>query len=314
MLILFLTVVTGFYFAVRYFLLKHALREVNRELTNIRRDIIRNRILHLPLPDQDLEKMTESVNDILEEIRKERQDYVKREREFQRQIENISHDLRTPLTVILGYLKWNRRLCGDWEHSPRLEESLDTIERNARKMERLVSQFYDYSRLNVMEDGVEMQEMDAGRILRESLADNSLILERACLQVTCELPEHFVSVWGNAQALERIFANLLQNAGRYACSFLHIYMREEAGQVSLSFLNDTEKLKEEDIQKIFERFYKKDNSRGREGSGLGLTIAKSLAEKMGGTLTVKAVEGSEGRILCFILTLKKSLESTAGTR
>ncbi|MCR2049425.1 HAMP domain-containing histidine kinase [Acetatifactor muris] len=292
MLILILAVAAGLYFSVRYLLLKHALRELNRELAGIRCDIDANKILHLPVPDRELEKLAESINGTLEEGRRERVEYGKREREFQKQIENISHDLRTPLTVILGYLKWNRRFQEDCEHgecSARMEESLETIERNARKMERLVSQFYEYSRLTAVEEGYEMQEADAGRILRESLADNSLILEKACLQVSCELPEHAVTVWGNAEALERIFTNLFQNAGRYAHSFLHIYREEEAGQVRIFFVNDTENLKAEQVSDLFKRFYQTDRSRGQAGSGLGLTIARTLAERMGGELKAEVM-------------------------
>nr|WP_297864601.1 HAMP domain-containing sensor histidine kinase [uncultured Acetatifactor sp.] len=318
MLILILAAVIGLYFAIRYLLLKHALGELNRELTDIRHDIGRNQILHLPVPDRELERLTESINSTLEEVRRERVDYEKREKEFQKQIENISHDLRTPLTVILGYLKWNRRFREDWEHSERMEESLETIERNARKMERLVAQFYEYSHLNVLENKFELQEVDAGRILRESLADNSLILEKACLKVKCELPECAVAVWGNAEGLERIFSNLFQNAGRYACSFLHIYMEKEAGWARIFFANDTENLKAEGVSELFERFYKKDRSRSRDGSGLGLTIARTLAERMEGRLTAEAeamevfeesggdeaTAGNRKTFLRFILTLR----------
>ena len=321
MLFLILAAVIGLYFAIRYLLLKHALGELNRELTDIRQDIGRNQILHLPVPDRELERLTESINSTLEEVRRERVDYGRREKEFQRQIENISHDLRTPLTVILGYLKWNRRVQEEWtpeKYSARMGESLETIERNARKMERLVAQFYEYSHLNALENRFELQEVDVGRILRESLADNSLILEKACLQVRCELPECAVAVWGNAEGLERIFTNLFQNAGRYARSFLHIYMEREAGQVRIFFANDTENLKDEEVSELFERFYKKDWSRGRSGAGLGLTIARTLAIKMGGSLTAEAEAmeacGDSGRdeatagngktFLRFTLTLK----------
>ena len=101
--------VMGGYFAFRYFALKRALREMNRDLLEIQKDVSRNQILHLPLPDRALEQAMESVNGTLEEVRRQRLEYEKRETEFQKQMEDISHDLRTPLTVILGYLKWMKR-------------------------------------------------------------------------------------------------------------------------------------------------------------------------------------------------------------
>ena len=106
--VLLLAVAAG-YLAFRYFSLKGALRKLDWDLQEICRELSDNRILRLPLPDRDLEKLTESVNASLADIRQERLSYEIREREFQQLIENISHDLRTPLTVILGYLKWMRR-------------------------------------------------------------------------------------------------------------------------------------------------------------------------------------------------------------
>ena len=107
------------------------MKEANREFQDILKDIQQNQILHMAMPDKELENMAQSVNQALEQIRTERQEYEKRERAFQSEIENISHDLRTPLTVVLGYLKlmkgqrrrtwrwWRRssgkqRPCKDW--------------------------------------------------------------------------------------------------------------------------------------------------------------------------------------------------------
>ena len=81
------------------------MKEANREFQDILKDIQQNQILHMAMPNKELENMAQSVNQALEQIRTERQEYEKRERAFQSEIENISHDLRTPLTVILGYLK-----------------------------------------------------------------------------------------------------------------------------------------------------------------------------------------------------------------
>ena len=90
------------YLAFRYFALKNALQKADQDLREILEDLSQNRIVRLPLPDRDLEKFTGSVNATLEEIRRERLSYEEREARFQELIENISHDLRTPLTVILG--------------------------------------------------------------------------------------------------------------------------------------------------------------------------------------------------------------------
>ena len=214
-------IVIAVYFATRFFLLKKAMKEANREFRDILKDIQQNQILHMEMPDKELENMAQSVNQALEQIRTERQEYEKRERAFQSEIENISHDLRTPLTVILGYLKLMKG-----QKEPDME-MVETIERKAKTMQRLVTDFYDLSRLSARDYEVEIKETDAGRILRESLMDSYHILEKRALELEAEIPEHIIEVLGDASALERIFLNLIQNAGRYAQSFLHVFVREQ---------------------------------------------------------------------------------------
>lgn len=302
----------GVYFTFRYFSLKHALREIQRDLSEIRQDLSRNQILHLPLPDSDLERLTQSVNATLEEVRLERQAYEKRETEFQKLIENISHDLRTPLTVILGYLKWMRKTEDVHRTEVIWADFLDILERNARTIEALVAQFYDFSRLNARDYTLELQKVDVCRILKESIVINYQILEEAHLSLNSHLPEHPVIIRGNTSALERIFSNLFQNAGRYARNILDIRLEEtDGGQVTITFQNNSETITEDELSHLFDRFYKNDNSRHRQGSGLGLTVARSLAELMGCTLTAELSETLSGSpetntdltTICFILAL-----------
>ena len=279
----------GCFSAFRYFALQSALRALNRELLEIRKDMSQNRILHLPLPDRSLEKFVQSVNGTLEQIREESRALAEREQEFQKQIEDISHDLRTPLTVILGYLKWMKSApARDASFAP--EESLRVIEQNARAMERLVSQFYAFSRLNGPDRELQLQKTDLCRLVRECLAANYAGLEEASISPQCLLPGHPVPVAGNQEALERIFSNLFQNAGRYARSYLRVRLEEPGdGKVRVILENDSRELREEDIPRLFRRFYQNDPARSRSGSGLGLAIAKSLAERMGGSLTAEPV-------------------------
>ncbi len=303
-ILLTLVLVLAAYFAFRFYLLKKALKETSEQLQVIQKDLKQNQVLHLPLPDHDLETLLNSINCTLDAIRSERKDYAKRESEFQAEIEAISHDLRTPLTVILGYLGFlqKQRLSFTADQ----KEMLDIIERKARSMEILISQFYDYSRLNANDYEIKIEEIDVGRTLREVFAENCMMLEKAVLQVKTDFPNHPVWVEGETTALERIFSNLFQNAGRYANHFLNISIQKNGTLVYIIFENDTLKANADNIPHLFDRFYMADTSRNKGGTGLGLTIAKCLAEEMAGSLTADLIngEGKETPRLRFTLCLK----------
>lgn len=309
MLYIILAIIGG-YFAFRYLSILYAFREITKDIREIQKDLTQNQILHLPIPNRDLEKVLCSFNDTLEEIRKERQKYEKREKEFQKQIENISHDLRTPLTVILGYLKLMKKADKELNMDKKLAEALEIIEHKAETMKILVTQFYDFSRLNAGDYGLTLNNVDISRNLRESLMGNYQVLEQSHLAIEVNIPEHPIWVIGDDSAIERIFLNLLQNASRYAYSFLSISIKEDEEKVSISFINDTNMLSEDDIPHLFDRFYMQDSSRNQDGTGLGLTVAKSLAEEMGGILDVSIVDkeslnsGKDKFTICFELCVK----------
>ena len=303
----FLMLSVTLYCSVRLYLLKQALREAAGQMAEIRQNLRENQLLHLPLPDRDLEQLMAAVNALLEAVRDERSHDARREREFQAQIQAVSHDLCTPLTVILGYLKLLQQTLPDSQLPDEVRETLPLLTRKAQAMELLTSQFYDYSRFSTEAFTLPLTAIDAGRILRETFTENCLILETARLHVTTELSLGPVWAVGNQKGLERILVNLLQNAGRYAGTSLHIAIRQEGRQVKITFENDTDKITKEDIPSLFRPFYMNDRSRGQGVTGLGLTIARSLAEKMGGTLEAEQItEGpapEQGIRVRFILCL-----------
>ena len=275
------------YFAFRYAALIRALKQLQKDREEIRQDLSQNPILRLPTPNRHLMELLCSLNAVLEDIRRERQSYEKREKSFQKQIENISHDLRTPLTVILGYLKlFQSSRKENLEADGDLTDTIRTLEQKAETMKNLVSQFYDYSRLTASDYALTPEKTDAARLLRESLMGSYALLEQASIHVEAELPEHPVWVLADQTALERIFQNLFQNAARYTRKDFRLSVRKNNdATVSFLFTNDTEKLTAEDIPHLFDRFYMQDSSRSQGGTGLGLTVARALAEEMSGTLT-----------------------------
>lgn len=308
--LLIVAVIIGGYFASRYFSLIHAIKKVTKDIQDIQQDLTQNQILHLPLPNTHLKKLLCAMNVTLNKIQSERQESEAKEKAFQRQIENISHDLRTPLTVILGYLKIFKKSEGEQiSQNKELSETINIVEHKAEILNHLVTQFYDYSRLKADDYELRLGRVDAARTLRESLMGNYQILEQAHLEINTDIPDYPVWVLGEETSLERIFFNLFQNAGRYADVHLNIAIKEYAHRIVITFVNDTQFLSEDDIPHLLERFYMQDDSRSRGGTGLGLTVAKLLAEEMGAEFHIKRMDknSSVNRFnVCFELQMKRA--------
>ena len=218
----------------------------------------------------------------------------------------------TAFSIITDYAKGIKYPIADFEITPdvaivdpELAETVAVLEQKAETMSSLVGQFYDYSRLAADDMPLTLERIDAGRILREALAGNYQLLADAQLHIDADLPEHPLWVLGDTAALSRIFQNLLQNAGRYAESRLSLYAEENNNQLILQFTNDTSRLKGEDVDHLFDRFYTSDASRHQGSTGLGLTVAQALAEDMQGQLTANAHVINDQQFLTFTLTLKK---------
>lgn len=280
------------YFAARYFLLRSALNKCTVELQEINADLTQNHVLRLLSPEKPLGAFIAAVNDMLARIRAERVSYAERERAFRSQIEAISHDLRTPLTVIVGYI---RIMQTDGAFS---DELLGTILRKARSMQKLIAAFYEYSRVISGDISLSPAVFDAGKQLRETFADNCVVLEDKELEVVAHFAEYPVLIYADPSAFERIVVNLLHNAARYAKNFFEISFCQSGESAVALFKNDAPDLAPEQVGQLFERFYTVDNSRSAGGTGLGLTIARNLAQSMGGDLQADLSDG----VLTFTLT------------
>lgn len=285
------------YLSVRFFFLKKTLRDANKQLREINRNLKENRIVKISVPNKELEELLKDINDSLHIIREERIVYENREKAFRQQIESISHDLRTPLTSMLGYL----RIMETEEVSAEVREDLGTVIRKAERLQELINQFYDFSRVTDLEYYVKLEDFEVTKALREALAEAYGELATRQLEVTTDIPKSEVYVIANEKALQRVFQNLLQNAARYAKSKLSIAVREMKEEVILSFTNDVEGIDENEMEHLFERFYTIEASRSSGSTGLGLTIAKELVEKMKGSMEAELEDGS----LCIRLCFKK---------
>lgn len=269
------------YFAARYFGLRNGLTQAAEELKEICENPEVNRTLKIGEPDGKLENLLSEINHWLRLAQKERIEAIRREKVFCQEIESISHDLRTPLTSILGYMNlMDKELLPE---EPR--EYLEIVERKAKALEKLTEDFYALTRLEVGEYQMDPVRMDVNRALNERALEYYPAFEEKNVEVLMFTKEEPVWIWGDELAVERVFNNLLHNMTKYAKGLAEICLRADEDFVEIEFANDAGELKEGEAEQIFERFYMADASRTGHSSGLGLPIARSLAREMGGDIT-----------------------------
>ncbi len=216
-------------------------------------------------------------------------------------VANVSHELRTPLTVIKGYVETLRD--GAVDDTAKRDEYLATIERHANQLSNLVSDLLEISRLENQTQVPHRSEVDLCALARIVID----LLQPAILQkqhtVVTRLPDTPVKIIGNADYLERAIINLLDNAVKYTppSGQITVSVFCEASSVIVEVADNGIGIPEEDLPRIFERFYRVDRSRSRAmgGTGLGLAIVKHIAQAHGGKVAVtsKVNSGSSFRII-----------------
>ena len=245
--------------------------------------------LDIPCPNSAAEELFAAMNRLLEQRQEESAAYRRKELELRRQIANVSHDLRTPLTSILGYLQLLEQPDLPTE---KRAEYLSVIRGRARTLQTFIGAFYDLSRIEGGELPLEREQVDLGRALSDQLADAYEQLEQAGLAVEADLQPGLPPVWADSGAVARIFSNLLTNALRHGGGgALTVRLYREGGQIVSAFSNRAQGMTAEDAAHVFERFYTADKTRTGQSTGLGLAIVKALAERMGHTVSARWEQG-----------------------
>lgn len=266
-----------FYFTIRYFLVRTSFYHITGQMEDVLENPDRNYILKKNCPDKGLETLLKAFNKYMQSSQKQRIRYDKREKEIRKQIENISHDLRTPLTSILGYIELLDRKNLSQEDA----ENLEVVIRKAKSLQRLITKFYDLSRLEADEYQFQNEKIDIHQMLSELMLGSYYEFENKKIEVIMEIGENPAFIMGDLDAVERILSNFIQNAIKYTKNKLYVSLRMEKN-IRISFKNEAGSITEENVGQVFDRFYMKDESRTNQSSGLGLTIAKLLVEKMDG--------------------------------
>lgn len=237
-----------------------------------------NKRLTLPAPGRSLEALVHEINALMDEKQAVQVESLRREKALRQQIANISHDLRTPLTAILGYTQLLKDPALPAEDRA---EYLAVVEKRSHTLQTLLTGFYDLSRMESGEYPLSLSPVALHPILCELLAAFYEDFMAKGVHLEVDLEDNLPEVAADAGAVTRIFTNLIQNALKHGGQRLEIRQYTEENTVVTLFANEAGGLTEADVASIFDRFFTADRMRTGQNTGLGLAIVKNLAETMG---------------------------------
>lgn len=237
-----------------------------------------NTLIDISSGDRYMRNLANSINKGLRKLRAERHRFQQGDMELKDAITNISHDLRTPLTAICGYLD----LLEQEETPEAVKRYIQVIRNRAEVMAELTGELFRYS--VVISEGrhSDKKPVAVNRVLEESIAAFYFALNERGITPKIQMPEENVVRVLDQSLLARVFSNLLNNAMKYSSGDLDITLTETG---EITFTNTAASLNEVQVGKLFDRFYTVEAA--RKSTGLGLAIAKTLVGQMGGTISAK---------------------------
>ena len=262
-------------------ILRHSIREAAEELDEkLKTDT--NTLISISTGDRVVRALAAQINDQLRALRKERLRLQNGNAELTAAVTNVSHDLRTPLTAICGYLD----LLEQEPQSEKAKRYLAVIRERTDALRDLTEELFRYSVLTATADMLQSEAVCLNDVLEQSLAGFYGALSARSIVPDIQLPEEKIVRQLDAGALRRVFDNILSNAAKYADGDLAVRLLPDG---SVVFSNTARSLSRVQVERLFDRFYTVEAA--RSSTGLGLSIARLLTEKMGGTITAEYKNG-----------------------
>lgn len=258
---------------IKLFLMRKTAREIEAEFAR-RLTADTNTLISISYQDKTMRRLAESINRELRSLRRERRRFQRGDLELKEAVTNISHDLRTPLTAICGYLD----LLEQEEKSQNVQRYLSQIEDRTRALRQLTEELFCYSVLScAQEDSIE--KVDLCRFLEESLLSFYGAMRQKGIHPEIEMPEEKVERMLSPSAVSRVFGNILSNALKYSDGDLRVVMDTNG---TVTFSNSCKTMDPVTVGRLFDRFYTVETA--HNSTGLGLSIARLLTERMGGSI------------------------------
>lgn len=265
---------------IKIYMLHRSMEEIRAELAEwLQTDT--NTLVSVSSRDRYIRLLAADLNRQLKLLRRQRRKYLNGDRELKDAVTNISHDLRTPLTAICGYLD----LLESEEKSEKATRYILAIEDRAQALKQLTEELLRYSVILSAQEPMQMEALCVNDVLEESLASFYADLTKRGITPEIDVTDTKIIRVLNKTALLRIFGNILNNTVKYSDGDLRVVLLE-TGEVVFS--NTARHLNDVQVGKLFNRFFSVETA--RNSTGLGLAISKTLAEQMRGSITAQYKE------------------------
>ena len=278
---------------------KAKIHEISSKLKEIL-DAVSDEKVAVFTDNKALIELATQINRMLEDRQKVKVEYRRSEMASKKMLSNISHDIKTPMTVILGYLEI-MRLSGTQNN-----EMLQKVESTAHRVMGLITQFFTLAKLEAGDTDIPLERLNVNEACRENILDFYELLSQKNFQVEIDIPDQVLYASANKDALQRIMFNLISNALRYGSDgkYLGVFLRTDQVRIYIDIVDKGRGIEKEFAESVFDRLFTMEDSRNSsmQGNGLGLTIAKNLALQLGGNITL---ESQPYQKTVFTITLKK---------
>lgn len=269
-------------------LLGRAVEEIRREFSH-RLSGDTNTLITVSTRNRHIRRLAADMNGQLRLLREERHRFQQGDRELKEAVTNISHDLRTPLTAIFGYLELLERE----DKSQAVERYLTMIDNRCQVLRQLMEELFGYSVVSSTPQ-IRLERLSLNRVLEESLASCYDALTRRQIFPDISIPSQQIERELDRSALNRIFGNIISNVLKYSDGDLSVTLTQDG---TIIFANTARKLTPVTAGRLFDRFYTVESA--RNSTGLGLSIARLLTGRMGGAIDADYQEGKLFIILKF---------------
>jgi hypothetical protein len=273
---------------IKICILKKSAREISAQFSDRLKDDTNN-LIYISSSDRDMRHLAENLNDELKDMRKKQLQYEYGNTELKNAITNVSHDIRTPLTAIAG----NLYMIGKTDDISEIRAYVNAIEERTETMKQLTEELLRYSIIISDESKPQTEDIFVNQLLAESISSFYPVLTEKGITPSIHLTDARIVRNVNRSELARVFSNLLNNAVKYSDGDLEITLSDTG---KITFSNTAKELSTVEVEQLFDRFYTVETA--HHSTGLGLSIARTLVERMGGTITANY---DDGRLTIIII-------------